>query len=417
VSITAIPNQPLSFTDTSLKGCLCDDPEECMLVNNDDTLSFQMFVDDYLGDQLLANTDMDDSVYWDGTSWTYARGSRCATLNNFGGATSLADTSFAPMPGTMYIVNVTASGISGAGNGLDVTFGGVTLARLQGSIADYSWVVTATTTAPLTFTPQGGTAGTKICVSYSEVFEFTPGVEVSIMQGVTEIATIDYTSTPGAFAYGDGRVTTTFDLQDFAGPGPSYVTIADGCYTIRVSDNGTSLESQCINIGQHDCTISVKACNVGDAIGFIAGFSPTMRLYARLTRPKYTYEDGRERGSDGRINVYFADRMKTMELRLGGLGERGHEFVSTLALYDHVYLDRDAYVVKADPYEPAYADVFDAHGDIILVVEPAQFLARKVRMDADDGGCRPPPNYWVQGTGPNEDYVLQSVDGSRILIS
>jgi hypothetical protein len=34
----------------------------------------------------------------------------------------------------------------------------------------------------------------------------------------------------------------------------------------------------------------------------------------------------------------------------------------------------------------------------------------------DNGGCKPPPNFLVQGSGPNENYVTQT-DGSLILIT
>jgi hypothetical protein len=152
-------------------------------------------------------------------------------------------------------------------------------------------------------------------------------------------------------------------------------------------------------------------------LGFKGGFRPQIRVPADLKRPKFSYEFGQEKTSKGRLNRYYAERTRTMELRIGRVGEFTHNFLSTLPLWDHVYIGQDPWVITSESYEPDYADVYAATGGVILEVQPYEEDAKKVRCDEDDGGCSPPPNYWVQGTGPNEDYIIQEETGERILIN
>jgi hypothetical protein len=225
------------------------------------------------------------------------------------------------------------------------------------------------------------------------------------------VVSVDYGEPGATFQFGDERLTVTVD--------PDLIADLQGCYTFELTDgcDDTTLISGCLNIGNHECTMLVTACSSTEVMGFRDGFTPTMRVCADIIRPRFKYEFGEERLSNGLMNRYYADRQRTMELRIGRLGEFGHEFISTLPLWDHVYFGAEAYVVTSDSYEPDYGDVYSAHGSVVLNVTPYQEKATKVRCVEDSGGCAPPPNYWVQGTGPNEDYILQEETGERILIN
>lgn len=414
--IAGIPNQPLAFLPTLLQGCLCADPQECLLVDETDTLSTQLVYEPCLSAQLLASPDFDDASQWAGHSWTVAPGNACIT--GVAPWTDLTELSFAPTIGVTYLIRVRANSIVGPliGSGIRIEFAGALQRLLQGAFTEQQWIVTATSTQPVIFASEDDGSG---CIEQVEVYDITPLLLIELVDDTdTVIADLSYAEAPSQFVFDQDRVTMTFDVDDLLAPS-GYPPTLDGCYTLRITDacDNTQLTSQCLRIDEYtSCTIQVKACNAGDGVGFIGDFEPIMRVYAKLTRPSYEYEVAEERWSNGRINRYFADRRRTMELRVDGLGEKGHEFWSTLPLWDHVYIGPDAYVVKAEKYQPVYADVWEARGGILMTVEPYEELARKVRCAEDSGGCAPPPNYLVQGTGPNEDYVLQSTDGSRILL-
>lgn len=421
--LTPIPNQPLSFTPSRILGCNCDDPRECLLANRDDVLSFQMLFDgDVFGTQLLANSDMSDDTAWPNSQWNFTGEARCAVASRSLGA--LSDTTFSPTPGITYVVRVTANGPTFSADAIQVLLGNSVAGTIIGPQQTYTWIVTATNTDPLTFqliNPVSGTPGIEnLCIDNAFVYVFDPDLTVSLVDlADNTIGAFDYSTHPALFDFttNEGRVTVSFDITAFEDD----AEVENGCYTLLVESGTQELQSQCVTFAdEHACTLTIRACNAAEAIG-LAGFIPTMRIHAKIVRPRYEYTVGEERGTDGTLNRYYASRTRTLELRIDGLGERGHEFISTLPLYDHVYFqdgtnDAQEYAVGKDAYEPAYSDVFDATGGILIKITPKTDPAYKVRTVEDSGGCAPPPNYLVQGTGPNEDYITQT-NGDLILLN
>lgn len=405
MSLTAIPNQPIAFDDTRLMGCLCDDPTEALLALPTDTLTFQVEYEGCLSGQLLGSPNFEDPADWRGIGWSIATGAACNSSTD----TFLSDNSFNPTPGNVYTLVFTVSTVTaGYGGVIFINFGGVSFTS-PAAIGTYTYTITATGTGPLEFAAPSVVVG--FCLSNAQLYEFAPDFTVELLNPDDSVAeTFDYASNPERFDFDGEHLTVSIPLSD--------IDPAVGCYRIRITNgcDDSQLTSQLVNINDHACTIQVTACNNGNNIGF-NDFQPTMRLLAKLVRSNFTYNIGEERWSNGYINRYYADRRRNMELRIERLGEYGHNFVSTLPLYDHVYLDGAEYVVSAEGYEPAYNDVWDSTAGIILKVEPKQELARKVLCGEDDGGCAPPPNYLVQFTGPNSDYVLQSENGDRILLN
>lgn len=415
--ITALDNQPISFQDTFLRGCLQDDPDECALIAVGDEVTLQFGYEPCLGDQLLASPNFEDAADWSGSTWSILPGNACfagdATL-----PTSLTEGSLTPTVGSIYLVRMTIGNYHGGMN-RNATFivqfaGGLntTVTVPIASPRDFQWIVTATGTAPLTISPTG--PGSKGCVLKAEVYDLNPDISVFVMDGPTQVGTFDFAGSPQLFSVLDEKIVISFGFSDF-----DTSPIDFGCYTFVVVDNcdDTSLESMCIAYGEHPCTLVLSACNAEAVDGGRSGqgLRLSKRVVAALTHPTYAYVVSQDRRSNGYIDRHYADRRRGMELRIDGLGEMGHRFVSSLALYDHVYVDREEYVVNAEDYEPLYGDVWEARGSILLKCEPKQELARKVRCGPDEGGCQPPPNYLVTGLGPNENYLLQE-DGFKILI-
>lgn len=416
--ISALPNQPLSFTDTRLQGCLCDQPEECLMVDFTDTISTQFVYAECLSAQLLASPNFEDPADWFGPTWDI-QADHNACLEGVPPFGPLLEMSFDPIPGSLYIIRVLFTDVTGPtlSSGLRLQFGGVLNEIITGTmVGEQTYTVTAVSGQHLIISSYLSGTG---CLAYAEVYESTPQLEVELLDASGDpVGSFEWATSSTLFDFEEDRVTITFTATDFQ-VGGYPIEPECGKFTIRVTDNcdGSQHISQCVALEDYSttCTIQLKACNSGDGVGFVGNFEPTMRVRSKLTRPVYEYTVREERLSNGRLDRYYADRRRTMELRIDRLGEKAHEFISTLPLWDHVYVGPEAYVVKADQYEPAYGDVYESYGGILLKVEPYQELARKVRCAEDDGGCAPPPNYLVQFTGPNDDYVLQE-DGSRILI-
>lgn len=407
MSLTVIPNQPIAFQDSRILGCSCFDPDEVLLASSTDTLSFQVQWVGCLGDEQLDSPSFESAGDWLASNWNISTGHACATSS---GSDYLQEASFNPTAGHVYFVRITVESMvngDARDSGLDVTFGGA-LSETITSSGTFAYITISTSTAPLVF--QRTHTDVDVCLAMAEVYEMTPDLTVDLLQGASVIETFDYDSNPERFSLNNGYLTVSLPFSE--------IEPDDGCYNIRITDgcDETTLTSQLVNIGSHSCTLVITACNASDSMGF-SGFVASMRVIAKVTHPTFEYDVQEERLSNGFINRYYADRRRKMELRIDRLGEFGHDFISTLPLYDHVYIEDAEYVVSADGYAPGYGDVYDAFGGIILQIEPKQELARKVLCGEDDGGCAPPPNYWVENTGPNSDYILQEENLDRILLN
>ena len=412
MSIRAIPNQPIAFDDSRFTSCWNDDPAETLLVHVDDDLSFQVEYDPCDLVNLVDSPSFEDPADYNFYQFTFANNTACNNGVNPG--TSINTTTGFGTAGNQYLVRLDVRSITTPTRlaGITVSFGGQFLSTNIRTEGSYQWVVTALSGAPLTVSTN--TTNTGVCLSFMGVYEITPDLTVDILDSGNNVVTSWGNITdPTLFTFTGNRLTFSVPVTQIL---DGYDQVL-GCHRVRITDacDNSTLTSQVINIGEHDCALQLKVCNTDEGIGF-DGFAPVMRVMGKLSSPRYEYEVSEERLSDGTVNRPFADRRQRMELRIDGVGEYGHRFLSTLPLWDHFYIDRVEYIAKPDTYEPGYGDVYDATGSVSIAVEPKRDLARKVRATEDLGGCQPPPLYLVQGTGPNEDYVTQT-DGSLILIN
>ena len=406
--ILAIPNQPIGFDAKRIGGCWNDDPAECTPIHTGDDLSFQTLYEPCVTDNLVASPQFEDQTDFNSASFVFGGGRAC----NRSGPTPgqfVGDTTAIPTVGQTYNVVVTVDSITLVDrfSSISVQFGGVLLTTSITSVGTYEWIVVATVAQSIRVDvnrPQ-----MSVCLSFFGVYAITNDITVDLIDGDDAVVeSWDNDTDPGYFSFENDRLTYTMPVEDMG---------QEGCFRLRVTDacNGSVLTSQCLNIGDHSCLLKLTMCNSGPGIGFV-GFKPTMRVLGKITAPSFEYEAGEERLSDGNINRPYADRRMGLLLRVDNLGEYGHRALSTIPLWDHFYIGEYEYSANADSYEPAYADVYDSTAPVEIGIQPKQELARKIRVVEDNGGCKPPPNYLVQGSGPNEDYVTQT-NGDLILIT
>ncbi len=399
MSFVPIPNQPLAFNTTRLAGCLCEGPQERVLMRTDDTLRFQVQLDNFegcVGDELLASPTFADPADWLAEGgWEIQENQTCYTAPPLRDppCERLADLSFTPTAGTFYVIEVVV--LSMGACPVEGYFGGQTFLITKPGTSTFS--VQALGPGGLRFC-----ASCDICIAMASVKEYEFGVTVELLpEGAISGAVDDFTfsSNPERFVITPTSMTVSYPMT----------YIPNGCYYVRLTDECSlsQISSSPVNVGDHECTVLVQCCNSGNAMGFdLTDFNPEVRLYGKLVRSTYDYDTSEDRWSNGKVSRNYADRRRTMELRIDRLGEYGHDFVSTFPLWDRLIIDGYEYIAKAEPYEPDYTDVWDDVAPVIVKLEPKEELVRKVRCAEDDGGCFVPPNFWVENTGPNTDYIL-----------
>lgn len=416
--IQAIPAQPLALNDTRFQGCPCYGFDRCLLVGQEDVLQVQ--VAGVLCDgepELLEDTSTTFGGSWEPGEWQQLAGGlvrqTCIDTTGIDGDPApLQETGFTATVGTVYTLTFTIQSLT-VGSVI-VTFGGVDLGTYNAP-GTYTATVEAVSTASYSF--DNGEQALTACISYASAKETNTDLQVAVYSVATGLSVDSWTygTQPQRFAFDRDHFNVYIPIGEIGSGG---LGLPDACYFIRVIDNcdDVTLESQCISVGLHSCAIRVTACNANDVgnIYFSDTFTLSMLLMANIVRPTYSYNTKEERFSNGLTNRYYADRQSSYELKITYLDEFGHDFVSTLALYDHIYFGQTEYVVKAETYTPEYNDVWDDQAPITLRLIPKQELYRKVRCAEDTGNCAPPPNYWVENTGPNTDYILNETDGSRI---
>ena len=397
--ITGIPNQPLSFVPSLLQGCACDPLVPQLLIHpEEDNIIFQLGIDLCPGaESEIDNTDFQGANWKGGLGWTLFPGRACGT--GIAGA-SLQDDSFSPEVDKWYtitfIVESVTDTVSWSIGGTSGTFG-TTGTTTNGFT--FTTTFQASSTAPLMITLD--TANSSICLNMIAAYEANRDLTVEIIDAEGSVYTsFDTTADAEYFTFEDTIVGVNIPMSDVG---------IDGCFTVKVRNecgaNDIVLESQQLRTTTDECTLKIRACNDSFSLGFL----PTpleIRVEGKVTHPTWEYEVSGERMSNGRQVNSYVDRQRSMELRIGLQSEYVHPFLSALPVFSHFYVGQTEYVFDGEPYEPGYADVFDGTGTVIMKIRPKQEIFRRVACAEESSGCVPPPNLWVQGTGPNENYIL-----------
>lgn len=265
-----------------------------------------------------------------------------------------------------------------------------------------------------TITPHDSTA--ECCISAITAFEILTNVGVAIVDSDdTVIADFDATTYPEYFTFVDGTVTVSINW--------SALGAADGCYRIKLSDpcNGVDFdyESNTFSLSDYSCycpeTLYINAANAEDGLGFVfngSGFSPRLRLQAKLKQAKYKSERTLEEDSNGTKRVIYFNRRKQKNLVADLLPEYIHDFLSTLQGYDIFYINGVPYVVEDDEYNVTYDQSQDNAGSISLLVSEQTQLIRNVHCSSEDASYSI-PQLSCGGITPTENVILLE-DGTNL---
>lgn len=317
----------------------------------------------------------------------------------------------APTPGTsMYILENAVAG-SQYTIQLDVTnvtgtayaiFGGVQSSNLVDGLNDF--LITANSASPFELIVDSGT----ITVNSVVVTALNTDVSAIFHQGGTDLV-FDRDDYPDNFYFFNGGFTFHMPM--------STVGITEGCFSLELRDNctDTGMTSQVFKIVDVNCeTFLIRACNDYDNIGFVVPFAPRIRIPASMGWPSYNTDVQEERHSDGEIFRPYGDRTRTMTVKTGILNEFDHAFLSTLPIWDHVYIgagvQAQEVVVSKGKYEPLYGEDQNLNGSVVFDVTPKAELVRKVQCGPALDGCAPESDPQCIG-GPQYAWTFIPVDG------
>lgn len=252
--------------------------------------------------------------------------------------------------------------------------------------------------------------------SYSITVEITAGtsIDLDVYFGETLVDTLTSigTHTVTGIPYGNGSLS--FVMQ-----GGSNITITSVIpVEIAKQDYVCNMTSNMFKIADYssDCTLLVNACNNEDGMGFVfegSGFSPQVRLNAKLKEPKYSNERLTYTDSVGKkINYYFKGR-KGKYLCVDLEPEYILDFLWTLFGYDNVYIDGIAYTVDDDEFSPTY--VLDNVGSVRFLVSKKTQDVKNINCSSEENNCVIGENYLLQADD-NSSFVTQT-NGDYILIN
>ena len=386
MSIRAIRNQPFQF-GSNLRprslgmGCDCGETAMPSYITLDDEIWAQA--------TLTLCADEEDQIFhgytgnWSGFSeigaWTFFEGNW--NLQGYNPGSTLSN-DFIPVVGKRYILTITGFTLGT----LQVDMGGASYTITASTEADvYTFEFTASITQQMyiTATDNGG-------ANISDIYlvEANTNVSAIIHQDGEADIEINQVDQPGYFLFYDGGFTFQIAMDDTG--------LAKGCFTLELRDNcsDTGIVSQQFSIIENDCdTLVIRACNDYANMGFGIPFAPRIRIPARMGWPSYNSTVEEERYSDGVIMRPTGDRTSSLTIKTGILNEYDHAFLSTLPIWDHVYVgDGDLareVVVQDGKYEPSYGDDQWLNGAVVFTVAPKAELVRKTLCGPALDGCSP----------------------------
>ena len=252
--------------------------------------------------------------------------------------------------------------------------------------------------------------------TYSITVEITAGtsIDLGVYFGETLVDTLTTigTHTVTGIPYGNG--TLRFVMQ-----GGSNITITN-VVAIEVSEENytCNFTSNMFKIADYstDCTLLVNACNNEDGLGFVfdgSGFSPRIRLNAKLKEPKYNNERFTYTDSKGKKQVYWFKGRKQKYFCTDLEPEYVLDYLWSLFGYDNLYIDDELYVVDDDEFNPTYS--FDNVGSVKFLVSKKEQNIINANCSSEENNCVIGENYLLKADNNSEFVTL--TDGSYILIN
>lgn len=189
---------------------------------------------------------------------------------------------------------------------------------------------------------------------------------------------------------------------------------------IQPEDYVCNASSKLLKIGDYsnNCTLLINACNNENGLGFNfngSGFSPRLRLPAKLKNAKYLNERSVYEDSRGKKSSYYFSGRKQKTLAIDLIPEYLHDFLALSLGFDNFYVNGIPYFVDDDEYQVIYPENFDNIGGVLInISEKTQNIKNTFCSDSENV-CTLPPNYLLR-VGKTNEYIVQT-DGSKILIS
>ena len=402
MSIYAIRNQPFQFGNNLYPRslalmCCADDPVPSLIAATDEVWAQATLTQCGSEDGIVISGGPDG---WDG--WVAGDGFFLSGTSYALAAPTPGTSLYMPenaVAGTQYTIQLEVANVTGTAY---VIFGGVQSPNLSDGLNEF--LITANSASPFELIVDSGT----ITVNSVVVTALNTDVSAIFHQGSTELV-FDQSDYPDNFYFFNGGFTFHMPM--------STVGIAEGCFTLELRDNcsDTGMTSQVFRIVDANCeTFLIRACNDYDNIGFVVPFVPRIRIPASMGWPSYNTDVQEERHSDGEIFRPYGDRTRTMTVKTGILNEFDHAFLSTLPLYDHVYIgsgdQAQEVVVSKGKYEPLYGEDQNLNGAVVFDVSPKAELVRKVQCGPALDGCAPESDPQCIG-GPQYAWAFVPVDG------
>jgi hypothetical protein len=217
----------------------------------------------------------------------------------------------------------------------------------------------------------------------------------------TEIITSGNTYEVCGIPYGNGNLMFVVSDGTFTLDNVESIDIEPSGYTCNMTSNMFKLDDY-----SNTCTLLVNACNNEDGLGFVfdgSGFSPRLRLNAKLKEPKYPNERLSYTDSKGKKQVYWFNGRKQKSFCTDLEPEYVLNYLWTLFGYDNVYINNELYTVDDDEFVPTYS--FDNVGSV-------RFLVSKKTQSVVNKNCSDTENNCII----NENYLLQADDNSVFVV-
>lgn len=167
-----------------------------------------------------------------------------------------------------------------------------------------------------------------------------------------------------------------------------------------------------------ECTLLVNACNNEDGLGFVfedSGFSPRLRLEAKMKTPRYPSERSVYEDSLGeKRNTYFK-RRKAKYFCTDLQPEYIHDFLSLLMGFDNFYIDGTAYAVEDDEYTVEESESLDNLAKVKILVSERIQNTVNINCSSNQNICNLGENVLLQSDDLTQYITL--TDGQHILIN
>jgi hypothetical protein len=372
--------QPIDF-DTSPLAVSCADGETPLLMAEDDSIIFQLGIGCCTETPLIDEPDFRTGWVTSGR-WSVNKGS--ASSNDWQDGASIEWPSFTPVVGEVYCLAITFSDLSG--QGVEVSVGGL------------SWDVSGTGEWSVTFTAQGtdvlnirlnSNAGSSVAMTFAQVYEGPSEIGVQLLSCENEEYPLFSTTledTPQYFRIENGVLMVDIPMPQTG--------IEDGCFKVNAyltcgEETEGITASTILKAGDEECrnTLKLRVCNDTDKMGVAAGYFE-MRIRSSLVRPKWNVELREHTQTDGRIVRDFASRTTVWELYVEPVGYGHHQFLSSLAMWDHLYLQGVEWAAQGGEYAPDYASRTTV-GGALIELRPRVELLRAEQCGPLGAGCDP----------------------------